>query len=443
MPDNLNVQALYAEHLTHLQTATASLLEQLNYEGLLIGSGSLVRRFMDDNTYPFFANPYFVYWLPFLNQHPDCWLLIRAGETPRLYFPMPDDFWHKTPELPDQWWSAGFDIVPVQGCADLPKGRLAVIAPALPEGGDSGWELNPESLVLALHQLRSIKTEWESECLRQANYLAVQGHCEAVAAFREGCSEYEIHQRYLSAIEHNESQMPYANIVGLNEHGAILHYQFQARTIPDQHRSLLIDAGAVWHGYAADITRTQAQSGTLFAELVARLDAAQQAIVAQVRDSVDFVALHEQMHRSLASILRDTGIVRNDPDAQLELGITQAFYPHGLGHLLGIQVHDVGGWQHDPSQRKPPAEHPYLRFAGTLKQGMVVTIEPGLYFIESLLKPLRNEPKADIDWARVEALSAFGGIRIEDNIRVTGIGCENYTRDGFAKIINHSGNHEM
>ncbi len=427
-------QSLYTAHLEYLQAETGKLLQQSAFEGLLIGSGSLIRRFMDDNSYPFFANPYFVYWLPFLDQHPDCWLLIRAGEKPRLYFPMPDDFWHKTAQLPDQWWTEGLEIVPVKGRRELPEGKLAVIAPELPEGECSGWSLNPESVVLALHQLRSVKTDWESECLRQANYLAVQGHIEAAAAFSQGCSEYEIHQRYLSAIAHNESQMPYSNIVGLNEHGAILHYQFQERCAPDQHRSLLVDAGAVWQGYAADITRTQARPGTLFAQLVEQLDAAQQACVAQVRDGADFVALHEQMHLSLAGILQDAGIVRNSPDSQIELGITQAFYPHGLGHLLGIQVHDVGAWQQDSRQTRPPAEHPYLRFAGTLKQGMVVTIEPGLYFIESLLRPLRDQPLADINWALVEQLSPFGGIRIEDNIRVTSEGCENYTRDGFARI---------
>lgn len=426
--------ALYTSHLQHLQNETGQLLQQQGYEGLLIGAGSLMRRFMDDNTYPFFANPYFVYWVPFLTQHPDCWLLIQPGLTPRLYYPMADDFWHKTPALPDQPWAEHFDIIPVQGKPDLPDTRLAVIAPALPQPAAAQWSLNPDALVLALHQLRSVKTEWESACLRQANYVSAQGHVAAAQAFLEGCSEYQIHQRYLSEIAHNESLMPYSNIVGLNEHGAILHYQFQARQAPAQHRSLLVDAGAVHHGYAADITRTQAQPGTLFAELVERLDAAQQSIVGQVSAGVSFVDLHLQMHAYLAQILQETGIVRHTPEVQLERGITQAFYPHGLGHLLGIQVHDVGGWQHDPAQTQPPASHPFLRFAGELKQGMVVTVEPGLYFIPSLLKPLRSQADVDIDWQQIEQLSLFGGIRIEDNIRVTAEGCENYTRDGFDRL---------
>lgn len=425
--------SLYAEHIGHLQASTETVLQQQGYDGLLIGSGSLIKRFMDDNSYPFFANPYFVYWLPFLTQHPDCWLLIRPGDKPRLYFPMPDDFWHKTPQLPDQWWTEPFEIVPVNGECPFPAGAWAVIAPELPAGLSGDCQLNPQALVMALHQLRSIKTDWESECLRQANYLSVQGHIEAARAFNEGCSEYQIHQRYLSLIEHNEGQMPYANIVGLNEHGAILHYQFQERQAPQQHRSLLVDAGAVFLGYAADITRTQARPGTLFAELVERLDAAQQAIVSQVRDGVDFVSLHQQMHQRLALILKETGIVRDAVDTQLEQGITQAFYPHGLGHLLGIQVHDVGGWQHDPARPRPPAEHPYLRLAGQLQQGMVVTIEPGLYFIESLLRPLRQRSGADINWERIAELQPYGGIRIEDNVRVAADGCENYTRDGFAR----------
>ncbi|WP_373184095.1 M24 family metallopeptidase, partial [Halomonas campaniensis] len=110
----------------------------------------------------------------------------------------------------------------------------------------------------------------------------------------------------------------------------------------------------------------------------------------------------------------------------LASGITRAFCPHGLGHLLGVQVHDVAG-RLDGVGRPlpPPAEHPALRLTRELEAGMVVTMEPGLYVIPMLLAAHRGSP--EIDWERVDRLASHGGIRIEDNVRVTGRGPDNLT----------------
>ncbi|MDW8478958.1 MAG: M24 family metallopeptidase [Xanthomonadales bacterium] len=204
-------------------------------------------------------------------------------------------------------------------------------------------------------------------------------------------------------------------------------------------RSLLIDAGAQVRGYAADITRTHVRDGHgPFAELLAGMERLQQRLVAGVRPGRSFVELHLEAHREIASLLADSGLVRGmAAEAVVESGISRAFFPHGLGHLLGLQVHDVAGHQqdaHGTPTRRPP-EHPFLRLTRILEEDMVLTIEPGLYFIPALLAELAASPAGRaVDWALVERLRPYGGIRIEDDVRVTASGCENLTRAAFAAL---------
>src|SRR5690606_2043745 len=217
----------------------------------------------------------------------------------------------------------------------------------------------------------------------------------------------------------------------------VLHYTDRDRVPPDHARSFLIDAGASHGGYACDITRTwSANPADEFQALVDAVDAAQQAMCAQVRPGVDYRRLHLDAHLALAGILRDFGIISMSPEAALETGVSSTFFPHGLGHGIGLQVHDVAGFAGDDrgeAQLPKPDGHPYLRLTRTLEPGMVVTIEPGLYFIEMLLEELRAGPHAGaVDWSRVDTFRAHGGIRIEDDVVCTGGEPVNLTREGFA-----------
>ena len=119
-------------------------------------------------------------------------------------------------------------------------------------------------------------------------------------------------------------------------------------------------------------------------------------------------------------------------DEAFEKKLTHPFFPHGIGHHLGIQVHDVAGKQSDPqgTPAPPPEEHPFLRNTRTIEPGHVLTIEPGLYFIPMLLRPLRAGEHAErLDWTLIDALTPLGGIRIEDNVLVTETGHRNLTRE--------------
>ena len=167
------------------------------------------------------------------------------------------------------------------------------------------------------------------------------------------------------------------------------------------------------------------------------MDALQRDIVDTVKPGVDFRQLQFETHRHLAALLVDVELATGNADTLMSTGVTTAFFPHGLGHLLGVQVHDVGGHLANDtgSTIDPPSGHPFLRLTRVLEEDMVVTIEPGLYVIDMLLRRLKNtDAEAHVNWSMVDALRPFGGIRIEDDIRVTASGHENLTRDAFADV---------
>ena len=135
-------------------------------------------------------------------------------------------------------------------------------------------------------------------------------------------------------------------------------------------------------------------------------------------------ALHEA-HRKLARVLKDVGVVKGSAEGAVASGLTRAFLPHGLGHSLGLQVHDVGC-----KEKAPKPENPYLRNTSIIEEGQVFTIEPGCYFIASLLDELKASPEGKaVDWKLVDELRPFGGVRIEDDLQVTAAGYENLTRE--------------
>jgi Xaa-Pro dipeptidase len=241
---------------------------------------------------------------------------------------------------------------------------------------------------------------------------------------------------YLEACVQREEEMPYNNIVAYNENAAVLHYQHLERSCPKPLRSFLIDAGAQCRGYASDITRTHAAFPGRFADLVEALDAAQRTLCDEIVSGRDYREVHLTAHRRLGDVMQRIGLTKLPGQAALELGVTGVFFPHGIGHLLGLQVHDVGGVMGDEQghERQRPEGHPYLRLTRMLEPGVVVTVEPGIYLIDSLLAAAHADSRrAHIDWAVVEELKPFGGIRIEDNVVATTSAPENMTRDAFAR----------
>jgi Xaa-Pro dipeptidase len=420
-------------HLDALECRYADVLSRLGYDGVLLYSGHPHHHFADDQPASFATYGHFLHWVP-LAGLAHSWLLIRAGQRPALYFHAPRDFWHLPSQLPDERWTQRFDIVPREATTPplLPTGRFAVLGEVdETQAAALGAEANPEALTLALDELRVRKSDYEVACLREANRLAMTGHLAARDTFLAGGAELDCHLAYLQATRQREHDVPYGNIVGINDHGGVLHYQHYDSEPPVDRHSLLVDAGQRVRGYCADITRTWAgpDADPAFAPLIEGVTALQQRLIATLRPAVSYVGLHEHMHAELGALLVEQGLTRCSPEAAVAGGITRAFCPHGLGHLLGIQVHDVAGRvAADGRPLPPPPEHPALRLTRELEAGMVVTMEPGLYIIPMLLAPLREGPTGrDIDWKEIERLASHGGIRIEDDVLISASGAENLT----------------
>ena len=438
--ESLALDALFASHLEGVCARTARALEACGYSALLVHSGSPLPIFQDDRTYPFEVHAPFKVWAPLL-EVPDCFLYFEPGRRPLLVFHQPEDYWYKPPALPRGYWTRDFEIRP---CRDREEARrllpaslraAAFVGDALEEVASWGvGDINPPRLIRHLDFARAAKSPYELACLRQASRLGARGHLAAARAFRAGASEFEIELAFLAACGQREQDLPYNPIVALNEGGAVLHYQVLEKTRPTEPLSLLIDAGAEFGGYASDITRTYSHRDGDFSALIGRMDRMQQSLCSGIRAGVDWREVHLQAHRLLAGVLREADIVTCGADEAVATATTSVFLPHGIGHLLGLEVHDAGGFMRSPDggDIPRPEGHPYLRLTRVLEEGFVVTMEPGLYFIPQLLAAARaDERSGRINWSRVDSLRKFGGIRIEDDLAVTAAGCENLTRDAF------------
>ena len=433
------LSSLFDDHVRIQRERTDAALTACGFEALAIYAGGPQMRFLDDQPYPFQANPHFKLWAP-LADAVDCWILYRPAQPLRLIFLQPLDYWHKPPAIPQEHWTGHFEFEVIRTSAQAKDHftgikHCAFIGEWRTEFDDWGFAaVNPGELLNRLHYPRAIKTAYELACLRQASLRAARGHRAAEAEFRAGGSEYDIHMSYLRATAHTDSELPYPNIVALNGNASILHYQHQEREKPACMRSFLLDAGAQAHGYAADVTRTYSRHRDDFAQLIDSMHTLQLALCAQVRTGVDYTDIHLDMHLRVAGLLREADLIGIPATQAVESGLSSVFLPHGVGHLLGLQVHDIAGLQVTAEGRRKPApdSHPYLRLTRTLEPGFVVTIEPGLYFIELLLEEARESTRGrDINWSRVEQLRPFGGIRIEDNVACTPGEPENLTRHAF------------
>lgn len=421
-----------------MQERTASVLARENLEGLVIHSGQEIKVFLDDYGYPFKVNPHFKVWLPLVDI-PNSWLIVNGNDKPTLIYYQPVDFWHKVIPLTESYWNEFFDIKVLTKATEVDKllpydkAGYAYIGAHIEVAQALGFDnINPEPVLNYLHYHRAYKTAYEQECMRNSNKIAVTGHKAAKAAFLAGKSEFDIQQAYLKATNHTANDTPYGNIVALNENTAILHYTALELTAPDPMRSFLIDAGAQFNGYASDITRTYAFEQNEFANMIKRMDELMLKSVHGLRPGKSYVDLHIETYRDIGNVLNEFGIINVDADTAVETGIISTFFPHGLGHHLGLQTHDVGGFMADErgTHINSPDNHPFLRTSRVIEANQVFTIEPGLYFIDSLLGDLKaSEHKDMINWQAVELLKPFGGIRIEDNIIVHQSSNENMTRD--------------
>jgi Xaa-Pro dipeptidase len=422
----MDLFSLHRAHVEQLSRRTAAVLERAGFSALVLHSGTPLKRTQaDDQYWPLRPTPHFQHWLPLAE--PGCLLIVTPGRKPVLVRPPAQSFWEAPPPLETDYFWDSFEVV--ERPPALPGSRVAFIGDDTEAALALGIaDTNPPELVRALDALRVRKTPYEVECLAEANRRAARGHDELRRLFHEGdSSELDLHLAFLGSTRQDDAETPYKNIVALGKHAATLHHvSYAKRAQPAQ--SLLVDAGASFAGYGSDVTRTWVKGGgtaaSTFAQLVSGMEAMQQRLCATVQVGMAYEELHDESHRQVASILREVGISRLSPDELVARGVTRAFYPHGLGHALGLQCHDVGC-----ALRPPRQDNPYLRNTSEIAPEQVFTIEPGFYFIDALLAPLRAS--ADVDWKLVDVLAQFGGIRIEDDVVVQDRGIRNLTREAL------------
>lgn len=267
-----------------------------------------------------------------------------------------------------------------------------------------------------LHQMRQIKSSSELELMRTAAAIAIDAHNRAMAFAQPGCYEYQIQAEIEHTFRlHGAIGPAYPSIVASGANACVLHYTENTRQI-QANELLLIDAGCAYGYYNSDITRTFPVSGRFTAEQKALYEIvleAQLQAIAQVHPGNPYNQIHDTAVRVIVEGLLDLGLLQGDIEEIIKEEKYKPFYMHKTGHWLGLDVHDVGVYQHGET-------------AHTLEPGQITTVEPGIY-IAPTIKPVEGQPEVDPRWHGI-------GIRIEDDVLVTSTGHEILT-EGVPKAI--------
>lgn len=302
--------------------------------------------------------------------------------------------------------------------------------------GKEKYVLNCDLLYPILSECRVIKSAEEIEVLRYVAKVSSDAHIKVMQFIRPGRMEFEgeavfLHHAYAVGGCRHAS---YTCICGSGTNSAILHYGHAGapnnRPIQDG-EMCLFDMGANYCGYAADITCSFPANGKFTEDQKfiynAVLDA-RNTVMNTVRDGVSWVDMHKLAGQVLLERLKAGGMLKGDVIEMLEAGVSGVFQPHGLGHLLGLDVHDVGGYLVTEPPRPSEPWLNKLRFARVLRAGMYVTIEPGCYFINRLMDKALANPNICkyINVEMFERFRNFGGVRIEDDVLITKTGAENF-----------------
>ncbi|XP_074067593.1 xaa-Pro dipeptidase isoform X2 [Macrotis lagotis] len=299
--------------------------------------------------------------------------------------------------------------------------------------GISQFKVNNTILHPEIVECRVIKTDMELEVLRYTNKVSSEAHKEVMKAVKVGMKEYELE----SLFEHycysrgGMRHSSYTCICGSGENAAVLHYGHAGapndKTIQDGDLCLF-DMGGEYYCFSSDITCTFPANGKFTPDQKAIYEAvlrSARAVMSAIKPGVSWPDMHRLADRVHLEELTRIGILTGNVDDMVKVHLGAIFMPHGLGHFLGIDVHDVGGYPEGVERIDEPGLRS-LRTARKLEQGMVLTVEPGIYFIDHLLdQALANPAQACfIDNHILQRFRGFGGVRIEEDVVVTANGME-------------------
>ncbi|KAK2750690.1 hypothetical protein FQN57_002763 [Myotisia sp. PD_48] len=294
---------------------------------------------------------------------------------------------------------------------------------------------NFDVLRAACDECRIIKDEYEIALLRRANDVSGRAHEAVMRAALTAKNEQELTATLIATCWAGGCvDQSYPPIVAAGENAATLHYVNNDAPLVNpatgaRRLNLLLDAGSQCRTYCADITRVFPLSGKFTEKSLQIYNIVldmQTVCLGMIKAGVEWDDVHTVAHKTMIKGLLKIGILKGSPDEILEKGVSVAFYPHGLGHYLGMETHDVGG---NPKADEKVPMFRYLRLRAKLPVNSVVTVEPGCYFCRFIIEPYLKSPELSkyIDAEVLDKYWEVGGVRIEDNVVVTATGYDNLT----------------
>ncbi len=418
-------------------------------DGVILWLGHMLQpRNYTDNTYPFRQNSHFLYYMGL--QEPDLAVLSYADRDNDILFSKPttmdDIIWSgASQERLNMARQAGFDTIedigrlgvyltkaqsqklkihylpPYQASSLFRIAELLVIEPSEVTSGAS------ERLKEAVARQRLIKSEIEIKEIEGALRVTDHMHRRAMAVTKPGIFEFEVAGEIQAVALRENFQMAFPPIVTVR--GQVLHNHSYNNQL-ESGQLLINDSGAESpNGYAGDITRTIPVSGRFSSTQKAIYEtvlAMQLGAIEVIKPGITFRDVHLSAARILAERLKDMGLMKGTPSSAVEAGAHALFFPHGLGHMMGLDVHDMedlGDVVGYPKGEKRSAQFGlnFLRMSRPLEEGFVATVEPGIYFIPALIDKWAEEKQHRdfIAYEKLDAFRTFGGCRIEDDVLVT------------------------
>jgi Xaa-Pro aminopeptidase len=290
-----------------------------------------------------------------------------------------------------------------------------------------------QKLLMAIINQRSYKSQEEIEQMTEATNISGQMHINAMKAVRPGKFEYEAVSEIYRTAKANDSFLAYPAIFSIN--GQILHNHYHGNRMSDG-RLVLNDSGAEnAMCYAGDITRTIPVNGKFTARQKEIYDIVLDMEISSIeslKPGLLYKDVHLNANRLMLSKLKEMGLVKGDIDEMTQLGVGGLFMPHGLGHMIGMDVHDMENFgeqyvgYREGLERSTQLGLKSLRLGRELEKDFVVTVEPGLYFIPDLIEKWKSENifKDFINYQQLSNYYDFGGIRIEDDVLITANGSQ-------------------
>ena len=339
----------------------------------------------------------------------------------------------------ERLWEGGGELdsagtVPVEELGewlDARAGRVLACLGAPFDGADGDEDLARE-LRKPLNAIRRVKDVLELERMRAAERATAAGFASLVPRIEPGRTEREL-QIELEAefFRNGAAYTAFDSIVGGGPNAAVLHFPPSSRALAAG-ELVLVDAGAEYHGYASDVTRTYPVSGSFApeqAELHALVRSAGLEAMTLCTAGTEWRDVHRAAALVIAAGLADLGLLRGDAESLVDSEAVGVFFPHGVGHLVGLGIRDAG--EVLPGREPAADSFPPLRVDLPLQPGYVTTVEPGVYFVPALIHDaeFRERHSSTVDWERAEGMIGFGGIRVEDNVLVTDDGYEVLTKD--------------